>query len=546
MCVSAEKCLIKFAAVFIFVFVFLSVNVSAQKKKPAAKSNNKSSQSVSKNKVDKTVDKKSASNDKKISLTTDKKTSQTKGKTAKSKADLQKEAEAVRLAKIEEAKQRAAQEARRQAALEEQRRRQQAIREARERKLAFERGLRSETVENITNDDTEGEDLEVRRAAVSALGTRAGTVVVLEPQTGKVLTIVNQDWAIRKSFKPCSTIKLVTAIAGINENVIDKNGNISTRRFPMNLDDALAYSNNSYFQNVGAGLGSDKMISYAQRLGLGQSTGINAEGETSGKLPYGNNNARIYSHGDDFEVTPLQLAVLVSAISNGGRVIVPKIPRTKIERADFHGSMRRTLNLSQENIREVIPGMVGAATYGTARRGVDSSMDVAGKTGSCIANNSWVGLFASVAPIENPKFAVIVITRGEGERGKYAAAVAGRVYASLRSRFDVKVNKNLAQIPIELKPQSKINAKIAAQLDTDQDEDSDENDTLAAKGKKGGADKVEIPQSDVKNVEKTSTLFPPVIVKVKKSESSAFPPVIVEVKKRSTNEISRPRIVSSN
>ncbi len=523
MSVSAEKCLIKFAALFLFVIALLSVNVPAQKKKPAAKSNNKSSQTVSKNKADKTVDKKSAA--------TDKKTSQAKGKTAKSKADFQKEAEAERQAKIEEAKQRAAQEARRQAALEEQRRRQQAIREARERKLAFERGLRITTVENITNDDTEGEDLEVRRAAVNALGTRAGTVVVLEPQTGKVLTIVNQDWAIRKSFKPCSTIKLVTAIAGINENVIDKDGNISTRRFPMNLDDALAYSNNSYFQNVGAGLGNDKMISYAQKLGLGQPTGINAEGETSGKLPFGNNNARIYSHGDDFEVTPLQLAVLVSAISNGGKVIVPKIPRTKIEQANFRGQMRRTINLPQENIREVIPGMIGAATYGTARRGVDSAMEVAGKTGSCIAQGSWVGLFASVAPIENPKFAVIVITRGEGERGKYAAAVAGKVYASLRNRFDVKDNKNLAQIPLELKPQSKVNANASAQIDTAEGEDSDEGDTLTAKGKKGGADKISSPKSDVKKAEKPESLFPP---------------VIVEVKKRSTNEISRPRIVSNN
>ncbi len=263
---APEKCLLKFAAAFLFVFVLLSANVQAQKKKIAAKSNNKSSQTVPQNKTD---DKKSAVKDENKSDAKDnKKSLSTDKKKPKSKADLQKEAEAKRLTKLEEARQRAIQEARRQAALEEQRRRQQAIREARERKLAFERGLRSETVENIADDNTEGEDLEIRRAAVNALGTRAGTVVVLEPQTGKVLTIVNQDWAIRKSFKPCSTIKLVTAIAGINENVIDKDGNISTRRFPMNLDDALAYSNNSYFQNVGAGLGNCKMIFSAQQFGL--------------------------------------------------------------------------------------------------------------------------------------------------------------------------------------------------------------------------------------------------------------------------------------
>ncbi len=231
------------------------------------------------------------------------------------------------------------------------------------------------------------------------------------------------------------------------------------------------------------------MISYAQTLGLGQPTGINAAGEASGKLPFGNSNARIYSHGDDFEVTPLQLAVLVSAISNGGKMIVPQIPRTKIEQANFRGQMRRTIDLPQKNMQQVIPGMIGAAQYGTARRGVDSSLDVAGKTGSCIGQGSWVGLFASVAPIENPKFAVIVITRGEGERGKYAAAVAGQIYAALRTRINIQdknkwQNNNLAQIPLELKPQSKINAKTSAQIDTDEGEDSDEGDSSSRKAKK--------------------------------------------------------------
>ena len=521
---SPDKCLAKFAAAIFFGFILFSANAQAQKKKPVSKPAAKPVQTASKNKsAAKTDDKKTVTADKKSAV---------KGKPAKSKADLQKEAEAKRLAQIEAAKQRAAQEARRQAVLEEQRRRQQAIREAQARKLAFERGLRTETAANITNDNTEGEDLEVRRAAVNALGTRAGTVVVLEPQTGKVLTIVNQDWAIRRSFKPCSTIKLVTAIAGINENVIDPNGNISTRRFPMMLDDALAYSNNSYFQNVGAGLGNGKMISYAQTLGLGQPTGINAAGEVSGKLPFGNGNARIYSHGDDFEVTPLQLAVLVSAISNGGKMIVPQIPRTKIEQANFRGQMRRTIDLPQTNVRQVIPGMIGAAQYGTARRGVDSSLDVAGKTGSCIAQGSWVGLFASVAPIENPKFAVIVITRGEGERGKFAAAVAGQIYAALRTRINIQdknkwQNNNLAQIPLELKPQSKVNAKTSAQIDTDEGEDSDEGDSSAAKGKKAGAVKSSTSQTDtVKN----------------ENPASIFAPVIVEVK-RKPYEISRPRIV---
>ncbi|MEO7673988.1 MAG: penicillin-binding transpeptidase domain-containing protein, partial [Pyrinomonadaceae bacterium] len=193
----------------------------------------------------------------------------------------------------EAARKRAAEE-RRQAALVEQRRREQAAREARERRLAFERGLRTETVRNIEHDRTEGEDLQVRNAAVDALGSHAGTIVVMEAQTGKVVTIVNQDWAIRNSFKPCSTIKLVTGVAGINEHVINEEGGIGDSTSGLKLDAAIARSNNGYFQRVGTKMGSTKMIGYAKSLGLGEPTGINAEGETAGKLPYGNNNPRIY------------------------------------------------------------------------------------------------------------------------------------------------------------------------------------------------------------------------------------------------------------
>ncbi len=515
-----KKCLEKFAAASFFFIALLSLSVAAQKKTVVVTPKSKQSQTNSKNKPD---DKKST-----VKQVADKKTSSTKEKPAKSKSDLKKEAEAKRLADIEKAKQSAIQEARRQAELEEKRRREQAIREARERKLAFERGLRTETVENIVKDSIEGEDSEVRRAAVNALGNRAGTVVVLEPLTGKILTIVNQDWAIRHSFKPCSTIKLVTAVAGLNENLIDENGNLRTSNFRLNLDDAIAYSNNSYFQKVGAGLGNEKMIRYAQTLGLGQPTGINADGETSGKLPFGNNNARVYSHGDDFEVTPLQLAVLVSAISNGGKIIVPQFPRTKFEKTNFRGILRRNVALPPKDLQGVIPGMLGAAQYGTARHGMDSAWEVAGKTGSCIGQGSWVGLFASVAPVENPRFAVIVITRGQAERGKYAAAVASKIYQTLSYRFKENDNNNLALVPLKPKPQ--VDAKTSAQMDTDEDEDSDDNDA-APKGKKGGADNALIR----KTVEK----------KPGKSES-VFAPVIIRVKKAASDGLTRPRIISNN
>ncbi|HXH68915.1 MAG TPA: penicillin-binding transpeptidase domain-containing protein [Pyrinomonadaceae bacterium] len=571
---NAEKSYFKFLSVVFVIFVFFSADVSAQKKKVSADrkktttSNQPASKSVKNQVSDRRANKKPTVKEsaaKQISAK-DKQDASKKDKSASGKntkdniaataktrqADLKKQAEERRLAEIrqaEAARRREIEAARRQAALEEKHRREQAAREARARRIAFERGLRTETIANIAADNTEGEDLEVRRAAISALGNRAGMIVVMEAQTGKILSVVNQDWAIHHGYKPCSTIKLVTAIGGLNENVINPyDGSIPARPFPMNLNDALAFSNNKYFQNVGSNLGNRKMLTYAQMLGLGRPTGINSEGETGGRLPFGNSNARVYSHGDDFEVSPLQLAVMVSAVSNHGKIIVPHVPRTAFEKTNFRGTLRRQINLPQTSLQGVLPGMVGAATYGTARRGVDSSMGVAGKTGSCIADGSWVGLFTSVAPIENPQYAVVVITRGQSERGKYAAAVAGKIYQALRSRIRAKRVENIAKLVPETKPQPQINAKTSAQIDEIAGEDSEDNDTAA---KKEASDEKEIiVEQTTQIVEQTTqevTAPKPVqknVVKAGAKSSALFPTVVINVRKPQ-GEGTRPRIVTN-
>lgn len=428
---------------------------------------------------------------------------------------------------------RAAEESRRKA-LEAQKRREQAQRQAAARKMQFESGLRTATVDNISADVVDGEDLEARRAAVNALGNHAGTVVVMDPQTGRVLTIVNQEWAIRRSFKPCSTIKLVTAFAGLNESLIDGSGSVARRYFGMGLDDALAYSNNAYFQKVGTDLGSSRMVSYARALGLGEPTGLNVAGETGGRVPNGNENLRIYSHGDDFEVSPLQLAVMVSAISNGGKLVVPQIPRGRVEPAKFQGYMKRQLNFPMMSLRRIVPGMIGAAAYGTARRGVDPSFEVAGKTGSCIGGGTWLGLFASVAPIENPRLAVVVILKGQSERGKIAAAVAGQIYSALRGRFRGVPMKPLAKLPADIKPQQKIDARKSAELDDAEDDDADDNGALR-QGRKGDSN---TPQSrtEINRPQNQSTRSN----QPRKTDEPLFPTIVITKK---SDEITRPRVV---
>src|SRR5262249_47083010 len=147
-----------------------------------------------------------------------------------------------------------------------------------QRRRAVEPSLREQVQALITHDAAVGEDPAVRRAALSALGQHAGTVVVMDPRTGRIYSIVNQQWALHEGFKPCSTIKLVTGLAGLSEHIIDPN-NTARTAYAMDLTRALAYSDNPYFQQVGGQLGFARMIGYARALGFGEITGINSENE---------------------------------------------------------------------------------------------------------------------------------------------------------------------------------------------------------------------------------------------------------------------------
>jgi membrane peptidoglycan carboxypeptidase len=344
---------------------------------------------------------------------------------------------AIRRREIEEARRRA--EAARQAAIARQR--------------AIDEGLRNEAMANIANDSTVGEDLEVRKAAVEALGHHAGTVVVMDPKTGRVYTVVNQEWALRRGFKPCSTIKLVTGVAGICEKIIQPVAPVSDGgRYRMDLTDALAYSNNTYFQQVGGQVGFEKIISYARELGLGERTGINYANESPGRVPLfksGFAAMRMCSHGDDFEVTPIQLATLVSAMGNGGKLLVPHVPRTPQEDVRFKATTRRQINVDNATWQRMLPGMVGAVNYGSGKKAYRPEQTVAGKTGTCISqqNRAWLGLFTSYAPVANPRLAVVVVAQGSDGRKHLPAAVAGSIYRALSGRFGTPINLQIATSP---------------------------------------------------------------------------------------------------
>ena len=365
----------------------------------------------------------------------------------------------------------------------EARRRAEVARlEAIARQRALEEAMRASVQSMIERDDVTGEDPEIRRVAVNALGHHAGTVVVMDPQTGRIYTVVNQQWALREGFKPCSTIKLVTGLAGLNERIIDPtNTSAISYTNRVDLTSALAHSKNDYFQQVGGQVGFNKMISYARELGLGEKTGINLQNETKGSVPKLKSGFAVNhmsSHGDDFKVTAVQLATLVSAMANGGKLITPFVPRTEKDERRSAPKVRRLLNINADSFQQMVPGMIGSVSYGSGRRAFDPQEIVAGKTGTCIEQGTWIGLFTSYAPQNNPRLAVVVIARGADGRNHFPAAVAGRIYRDLNGRFGQNATEQVANT---IKPQMKtddlgarISLSAAEKNSTDADEEADQ------------------------------------------------------------------------
>lgn len=286
-------------------------------------------------------------------------------------------------------------------------------------------------------DVIDGEDLTVRRAAVAALGPFNGTVVVANPSTGRILTIVNQKLAMTGAYQPCSTIKLVAGIAGLNEGIIDRETKLRlSRRESMNLTWALAKSNNPYFANIGEKLGFDKVYHYARLLGLGEKAGLNIEGESSGLFPDEKPKAvsvgLMTSFGEAIGLTPLQLTSLMGTIANNGTMYWLQYPKSQEEVVAFVPKVKRELDI-QAAVPEMKPGMMGAVDFGTARRaGYSSEEPILGKTGTCTDARTHLGWFGSFNEVNGTKLVVtVLLTGGSAVNGPVASGIAGQVYKNL-------------------------------------------------------------------------------------------------------------------
>jgi penicillin-binding protein 2 len=288
-------------------------------------------------------------------------------------------------------------------------------------------------------DVTTGEDPVVRAAAIAALGNMNGTAVAIDPSTGRILAMVNQKLALSSGAEPCSTIKVSVALAALQEGIVTKDTPVNLGGWSMTLTEALAHSNNVYFETIGRRLGFERVRHYANQFGLGELAGWNIPGEQLGVYP---NQAlpeklggvgRMCSFGESISLTPLQLGALTAAIANGGTLYYLQHPTSPAEAVNFQPRVKRVLNI-KPFIPDVASGMGGAVAYGTARslRASFNELPVLGKTGTCSENGTRYGWFTSYADTNYGRIVtVFFLEGGRPTFGPKAAELTGVFYRNL-------------------------------------------------------------------------------------------------------------------
>ncbi len=294
----------------------------------------------------------------------------------------------------------------------------------------------------FAEDVTAGEDPVVRQAAIDAMDGMNGTAVVIDPSNGRILAMVNQKLALSPGAEPCSTIKITVAMAALSEGLVTRDTMVQLPGFRMNMTDALAKSNNLYFEELGRELGFERVRHYATQFGLGELAGYHIDGEQLGvypdtELPAAEGGVgKMCSFGQGVSMTPLQLGAYVAALANGGTLFYLQHPTTQADAAGLQPKVKRTLDIAKY-VPDLQDGMAGAVEYGTARRlrSNFNALPVFGKTGTCSDKGTRFGWFASYS--DSPQGSLVTVFFLEGGRptfGPRAAELTGAFYKNLWDR----------------------------------------------------------------------------------------------------------------
>lgn len=290
----------------------------------------------------------------------------------------------------------------------------------------------------------------------------------------------------RMKLPPGSVFKVISAVATIESGVIAPDAAIQCHGHldpgkpnahrclvflhsgvghgSVNLADALCRSCNVYFYQAARRMGPRPLIEWASEFGIGQQTGIDLPSEEPGRLP-SPETQNSWKVGDtlgisigqaSLEVTPLQMARVMAAIANGGRLVTPRLASRSGPVLDsdsceqtIAGESREVRGLSPHTLDFIRQGlaMVVNDSHGTGYRTVRTKeISIAGKTGTAQTaggvDHAW---FAGYAPAEHPRIAFVVVLEHGGSGGKAAGPVARDFIQMLLEKGRIEKTKQLAR-----------------------------------------------------------------------------------------------------
>jgi penicillin-binding protein 2 len=338
-------------------------------------------------------------------------------------------------------------------------------------------------------------DRRVQQEAEESLKGKTGAVVAIDPNTGEILALASSpsfdpnlfsrgihynDWtdlvdnpqrpllnrAIQSHYPPGSTFKIITAIAALEEGIVnDKtrfqcNGSINVGRVfrcwkekghgNLDIHRAIVESCDVFFYEIGKRMDIDTLSRYALDYGLGSPSGIELEGERAGTVPsvewklrtkkekwyMGETLNAVIGQGY-LNVTPIQAARFIAAVVNGGRLLEPYL----LMKAHDDTRVVGTIKTHKRNIAAVKRALIGVVSdnNGTGRRAYSEIVSIGGKTGTAqvigkpdkrrsipdkYKDHAW---FVAYAPEESPRIAVAAFIEHGGQGSVAAAPIARRV-----------------------------------------------------------------------------------------------------------------------
>ena len=344
-------------------------------------------------------------------------------------------------------------------------------------------------------------DLELQQEAELQLSGHVGALVAIDPRDGAVRAFYSapsfdpnvfsrrlgrEEWqtlissphdplqnrVLESAYPPGSVFKIVMALAGLEEGTVDAStrvycsGSVRLHGRPrrcwkraghgtVGVQEALKHSCDVFFYLAGQDLGIERIARWSRHLGLGRPTGIDVPGEKAGLVPDADWSQRVRRHpwypGETISVaigqgpintTPLQIAVMLAAVANGGSLVTPYVLPGDAKRPQPLGLSPEHVAMVRESLRAVVE------EGGTASRIRLPGIEVAGKTGTAqvVEQKTWIdssqlafeqrdhAWFASYAPAENPELVVVAFI----EHGGHGASVAAPMVKALYEKyFDV-------------------------------------------------------------------------------------------------------------